>query len=73
MAVIMGSLYEALRSANVPDDKAIKAAEEAADFKGDIAALKGEISVLKWMVGAIGVQTIAILGAVVALVRLLPN
>jgi hypothetical protein len=46
---------------------------ELANFatKADFAEAKADI--LKWMVGAIGVQTIAILGAVVALVRLLPN
>jgi len=62
---MMGSLYEALRSANVPDEKAIKAAEEAADFKGHIASLKGEISVLKWMVGANISLTILVLGGLI--------
>ena len=62
MAVMMGSLYDALRSANAPDEKALKAAEEVADFKGDIASLKGEISVLKWMVGANITLTVLVLG-----------
>lgn len=62
MAVMMGSLYDALRSANVPDEKAIKAAEEVADFKGDIATIKGELSVLRWMVGANIKLTVLVLG-----------
>ena len=33
MALMMGSLYEALKSANVEDDKARKAAEEVADYQ----------------------------------------
>ena len=65
MAVMMGSLYDALRSANVPDEKAIKAAEEVADFKGDIATIKGEISVLKWMVGANITLTVLVLGGLI--------
>ena len=40
-----------------------------AGTKADIAELKADI--LKWMVGAIGVQTIAILGALVGLARVL--
>jgi RNA-binding protein YhbY len=36
--------------------------------KVDLAETKAEI--LKWMVGAIGVQTVVIIGAVIALVRL---
>ncbi len=49
----------------VPDEKAIKAAEEVADFKGDIATLKGEISVLKWMVGANISLTVLVLGGLI--------
>ena len=65
MAVMMGSLYDAHWSANVPDDKAIKAAEEVADFKGDIATINGEISVLKWMVGANITLTVLVLGGLI--------
>lgn len=62
MAVMMGSLYDALRDANVGEDKARKAVEEVADFKGDIATLKGELQVLKWMVGANITLTVLVLG-----------
>jgi hypothetical protein len=65
MAVVMGSLYETLRLANVPDGKAIKAAEEVADCKGNLATLKGEISVLKWMVGANISLTVLVLGGLI--------
>jgi hypothetical protein len=36
--------------------------------KADLAETKVEI--LKWMVGAIGIQTVVIIGAVIALLRL---
>jgi hypothetical protein len=39
--------------------------------KTDLAETKADI--LQWMVGAIGLRTVMILGAVVALARLLPH
>ena len=42
-----------------------------ADFQVGLAETRAEI--LKWMVGTIGVQTVVIVGAVVALVRLFPR
>lgn len=43
-------------------------AELRAELKTDIAELRADI--LKWIVGAIGFQTVATLGTVVALVRI---
>ena len=51
MAVMLGNLYGALRDAGVPDERAQKAAEEVATFKDDIASLKADVSLLKWMGG----------------------
>jgi hypothetical protein len=39
--------------------------------KADLAEAKVEI--LKWMVSAIGIQTVVIIGAVIALVRVVPH
>ena len=39
--------------------------------KADLAETKADV--LKWIVGAIGLQTVVILGAVVALARVLPH
>ena len=49
---------------------------ELAEVKAEIAGVKAEIAgvradILKWVVGAIGFQTAAMLGTVVALVRIL--
>lgn len=50
-------VYDAFRSAGVPEDKARKAAEalssDALATKGDIARLEKELAVLKWMVGLV--------------------
>ena len=53
MAVMMGSLYAALREAGVPDEKALRAAEEMAaindisDMKGNLASLKSDVGGVK--------------------------
>ena len=57
MALMLGQLYDALRAGDVPDDKARAAAEEVANYEGEIGKLRLELGVradvrlLKWMVG----------------------
>jgi hypothetical protein len=58
MALMLGQLYDALRAGNVPDDKARAAAEEVANYEGEIAKLRVEVAeirsdvrLLKWMMG----------------------
>ena len=51
MALMLGALYDALLAANVPGEKAQKAAEEAAAYENRLARIEGDLSVLKWMVG----------------------
>jgi hypothetical protein len=46
MALMLSRLYDALRSANVPEDKAREAAEVAT-----YEQVKRDTNVLKWMVG----------------------
>jgi hypothetical protein len=47
MALMLSRLYDALRLANVPEDKAREAAEEVATYE----QVKTDTYVLKWMVG----------------------
>ena len=47
----------------------LRLAELRADFATKLAELKAEM--MKWMFGAVGLQTLAILGGVAALFRLL--
>jgi hypothetical protein len=44
MALMLGRLYDALRAANVPDDKARDAAEEVANYEGELTKLRLEMS-----------------------------
>ncbi|MGK9237313.1 hypothetical protein KXS07_36730 [Inquilinus limosus] len=53
MALMMGALYEALRSANVPEDTARRAAEEAAGVDTRTAKLESDVATLKWMVASV--------------------
>ncbi len=43
MTVMMGKLYTALLAANVPEEKAVAAAEEAASFQNDLAKVKADL------------------------------
>jgi hypothetical protein len=62
MALIVGSLYDALRSANVDEDKARRAAEDVADFDKRVNGLESAIerleqktdarfTLVQWMIG----------------------
>ena len=51
MALMLGRLYDALRSAGVPDDKAREAAEEVAAYEKDLAEFKSDLRLLKWLTG----------------------
>jgi hypothetical protein len=67
MATMMVKLYDALRDANVSEEKARAAAKAVADYdtrfaelKLEMAVMRGDIATLKWM----GATTIAIATAI---------
>jgi hypothetical protein len=51
MALMLGKLYDALRTAGVPEDKAREAVEEVATFEKDLAEIRSDVRVLKWITG----------------------
>ena len=61
MAVMMGSLYAALREAGVPEPTAQRAAEEMAAV-GDVAEIKGNVLQLKADVGGLKAGVASIKG-----------
>lgn len=72
MALMVSSLYDALRSANVPEDKARRASEEVADFDGRVNGVErtlarlelkveSRFSLLQWMLAFNLAMTTAIL------------
>lgn len=74
MAVMLGNLYEAPREAGVPEDRAQKAAEEAAassdllELRKDMSQVKTDLAVLKWMVGF---SLASVIGGFAIVIRLL--
>jgi hypothetical protein len=53
MALRLGALYDALRSANIPEAEARAAAEEVAGYESRLSDLAADLRLLKWMVGAV--------------------
>jgi hypothetical protein len=51
MALMMASLYEALRDAGSGDEQARKAAEEVAGYENRFQKMETDLALLKWMVG----------------------
>jgi hypothetical protein len=62
MALMLGKLYDALRAADTPDDKAREAAEEVAEFKNDIAELKSTLRLHTWILSTNTAALLILLG-----------
>jgi hypothetical protein len=75
MAQMVSEVYDALRSVNVPEDKARKAAEAMAlpemtraydarfdRIDAEIATLKTDVTLMKWMLGFALAMIAAVLG-----------
>ena len=61
MALMMEKLYDALRAANVPDDKARAAAVEVASFENRLAKVEADLLLIKWMLGFNIAVTVAVM------------
>jgi hypothetical protein len=68
MATMISEVYDALLAAGAPEDKARKAAEAIAGYENrfsridnDLTALRGEMALVKWMLGSNLAMTVAIL------------
>jgi hypothetical protein len=67
MALMLGSLRDALVAAGAPEDKATKAAEEVAGYESELADVKSDLRLIKWMVAtniALSVAGFSIVGNV---------
>jgi len=74
MTVMNSELYRALREAQVSEDTASKAAESVAAYdakfaevRGDIADVKGELRLVKWMAGISLAGIVAVVGVLINL------
>jgi hypothetical protein len=50
---MLGKTYDALVAAGAPADKAREAAEEIAGFENQLADIKADLRIVKWMIGGI--------------------
>jgi hypothetical protein len=60
MTVMQSEVFEAFRAIDVPEDKALKAATALSKRDDDVASLKADMTLLKWMVGALAAVTFSV-------------
>ncbi len=53
-------VFEAFRAIDIPEDKALKAAAARSKRDDDVASLKTDTSIFKWMMGFVLVFQVAI-------------
>ena len=51
MSNTQAEVFEAFRAIDIPEDKALKAATALNGRDGDVATLKADTALLKWMMG----------------------
>ena len=67
MALRMGALYDALRTAQgISEDDARRAAEEVANYDNRMARIEASLDLLRWMVGALITLVLMNLGGTLA-------
>ncbi len=60
MTVMQTEVFEAFRAIDIPEDKALKAAAALSKRDDDVASLKTDTSILKWMMGFVLAFQVAI-------------
>jgi hypothetical protein len=60
LAVRQTEVFEAFRAIDIPEDKALKAAAALSKRDDDVALLKTDTSILKWMIGFVLAFQVAI-------------
>ena len=51
LTVMQTKVFEAFRAIDIPEEKALKAAAALSKRDGDVASLKTDTAILKWMMG----------------------
>jgi len=60
MSTMEAELFEPFRSAGVADDKASASAQALSRRDVDVASLRADVELLKWMVGFVGAGVVAL-------------
>ena len=58
--MIQAEVFEAFRAIDVPEEKAMKAAQALSKRDEDVSALKADMLILKWMLGFVLAFQVAI-------------
>jgi len=60
LTVMQTEVFEAFRAIDIPEDKALKAAAALSKRDDDVASLKTDTAILKWMMGFVLAFQVAI-------------
>jgi len=60
MSALQSEVFEAFRAIDIPEDKALKAATALSKRDDDVASIKSELLLMKWMLGFVLAFQIAI-------------
>ena len=60
MSSMQAEVFEAFRSIDIPEDKALKAATALGQRDNDVTSLKADMSLMKWMMGFVLAFQVAI-------------
>ena len=60
MPQMQSEVFEAFRSIDVPEDKALKAAAALSKRDDDVTSVRSELTVIKWMMGFVLAFQVAI-------------
>ena len=60
MSAMQSEVFSAFRAIDIPEDKALKAAEALSKRDVDVHSIKGELAVIKWMMGFVLAFQVAI-------------
>jgi len=53
MTTMQSEVFEAFRSINVPEDKALHAAAALSRRDDDVSTIKSDVMLMKWMLGVV--------------------
>ena len=57
---MQSEVFEAFRAIDVPEDKAMKAATALSKRDDDVASLKSDVTLIKWMLGFVLALLVAV-------------
>jgi hypothetical protein len=75
MSKMIAEIYDALKSAGAPEDKAMAAAKAVADVGQEdrLSKIEGELKLIKWMIGVLITMNIGIILMLIKALSVLPR